>query len=82
MKLWGLLAFVVNISYVLIGGYKFLARPATVVLTVGELRPAGIGRSKAWRLLTYRLYDVCANIFQPDGIDTVATLGPLRNVMV
>jgi hypothetical protein len=41
-----------------------------------------IGHSKAWEILTYRLYDVCANIFQPDGMGMVSILGPLKKGMV
>lgn len=68
----------VNISYVLIGKYKFLMHLASVVFIIKERNPTGINLSKAWRFLTYRLNNVCANIFRPNGIDMVATIGPKK----
>jgi hypothetical protein len=41
-----------------------------------------IGHSKAWEVLTCRLYDVCADISRTDGIGMVSVLGPLKRVMV
>lgn len=64
----------VNISYVLIEEYKFLMHFASVVFIIRELNPNGINLSKAWRFLTYRLNNVCANIFRLDGIDMVDNL--------
>jgi len=55
---------------------------ASVVFIIRERKTNVINLSKAWRFLTYRLYDLCANIFRHDGIDMVDTIGPLKNVMV
>jgi hypothetical protein len=41
-----------------------------------------IGHSKAWEILTYRLYDGCANIFRTDGMGMISTFGPLKKGMV
>jgi hypothetical protein len=41
-----------------------------------------IGHSKAWGVLTYRLYGVCADISRTDGVGMVSVLGPLKKGMV
>ena len=41
-----------------------------------------IGPSKDCQPLTFRTFDVWANIFRTDGIEIVTIFGPLKKVMV